>query len=204
MHLLKKIFCLLICGFCMSANALELAGTTFVNVTSDTADVAKTQAFDDARKKIFLEQVSKYANPGQVANVVNNTKKSDLENMVVSSSIDGERVSDTTYSANVSMVFDVDAVRSWLNENNIQNLLVEKQVSVDNTRVMVVLNSPVVDWASLNAVARSVGVDMMTKDIVGNRIVFQIPTAKISAFSVNARGYGWKVSDFDGGLSLWK
>jgi len=185
------------------AFALNLQGGVPVNITSDTAANAKNIAFDEARRQIISDSVRQYVDVDALRGLMATATASDLVPMIASSSIDDERVSDTTYSANISMVLDVDSVRDWLNQNGVQNWL------PDDTRqemflVNVVLTNPMLDWIELNSVARKEQLDLGTKHINGNVITLELPVSKRGGFTIALREGGWRYADNDGVLRVWK
>ena len=109
------------------ANATDMRGVMPVNITSDTANAAKNIAFDEARRQIISDSVRQYVDVAALQELMSNTKSVDLVGLISSIGIDGEQTSDTTYSANISMVLDVDAVRKWLNDNGVQNWIPDAQ-----------------------------------------------------------------------------
>ena len=122
--MVKQFFMVLAVLFVATgAGAAELRGTASVNVTSDTAVNAKNMAFDDATRQIVTNVLRQYVDVDALTTAVKDANKSELSNLILSSSIDGEQTSDTTYSANVSMIIDVDAARAWLDEKEIQHWL---------------------------------------------------------------------------------
>ncbi len=187
------------------AIAAELSGTTSVNITSDTAADAKTLALNQARRQILNQVLGKYADATQVQVAVKNTKSSDLMNLISSSSIDGERQSDTTYSANVTMIVDEDAARKFLAQNNIQNWLSDNNAtSANGVMILVSMSDRVANWMELKRIARNVGVDLNTKYIMGNQATIELPVNMRSAFISAVRGSGWRYSETDGALRIWK
>ena len=146
------------------AFAVDLSGTTSVNVTSDTAADAKAIALNQARRQILNQVLGKYADPTQVQVAVKNAKSSELMNLISSSSIDGEQQSNTAYSANISMTLDGDAVRQFLTENNIQNWLSDDNAAGANgVMILVSMSDRVANWMELKRIARNAGIDLNTK-----------------------------------------
>ena len=187
----------------LGANAADMRGVASVNITSDTANAAKNIAFDEARRQIISDSVRQYVDVQAFQELITNTKASDLMGLISSSSIDGEQVSDTTYSANISMVLDADAVRQWLNDNNVQNWLPDNQNQALFTAV-INLSNGVSDWATLNKIATEHGIDFGTKNIQGNVVTVTMPASQRGAFTIAVRGAGWRYTDKDGELHIWK
>ena len=197
--------CLCVVG---AALAVELAGTTYVNVTSDTASAAKTRAFNSARRDIIAQELRNYANPEQLNEAIKNSSNEELMNIISSSSVASEKISDTTYSANVSFVIDGDAARAWMEKYSVQNWLPASGAVVVAPENFVVVNAmllqPMADWMNLNAISRSVNVDLATKKIVGNNVSFVVPDKDVAKFSATLRANGWRVQQFDGGVRISK
>ena len=110
------------------AYAADLVGTASVRMTSDTATTAKTMAINDARRQILVDKLSQYSMRDQLSAAVRNAKSADLANLISETSIDGEQISDTTYSANITMTVDKNAARRWLAANGVQNWLSDGSV----------------------------------------------------------------------------
>ena len=200
-------FCLVAFG---AALAVELTGTTSVNVTSDTAAAAKTKAFNSARREVIARELRAYANATQLENALKESSNDELLNIISSSSVAGEKVSDTTYTANISFVIDGDAARAWMEKYSVQNWLpaggsdVVVVQPVNSVIVNVTLFRPVADWSDLNAVARDAGVDLATTKIVGNNVSFYISDKDITKFSSVLRSHGWRVQQMDGYIKISK
>ena len=187
----------------MACYAAPLQGSAFVNVTSDTAAMAKNMAFDEARRQIIIDALRQYADVSAAQELIKNTKSSDLANLISSSSIDGEKLSDTSYSANISMVLDVAAARNWLTENSVQNWLPDDTVR-DVFIVSVNMSDAVNNWADLKRVARAENIDLETKYMTGNTATLELPTASRGAFTIAIREAGWRYANQDGVLRIWK
>lgn len=202
--MVKQFFMVLAVLFVANgAGAAELRGTASVNVTSDTAVNAKNMAFDDATRQIVTGVLRQYVDVDALTTAVKDADKSELSNLILSSSIDGEQTSDTTYSANISMIIDVDAARAWLEEKEIQHWL--PNITEQNMfNVVVTLSNRLADWAQLNQIANTEKIDLGTKNINGNVVTLQLPTSVRGAFTIAVRGLGWKYSDKDGVLHIWK
>ena len=194
-----------LCGaFCIAhVGAAELAGNAAVNITSDTANTAKTMAFDEARRQIITDALGHYANREQLRDALANASSDDLMPLIAASAISGEKLSNTTYSANISMTLDADAVRQWMTVNNIQNWLPDGK-SGDTFAVIATLTNPMDDWVDLNRITRMGQIDFSTKYMMGDQIMMEIPQAKRAEFTISLRDGGWKYSNQDGALRIWK
>lgn len=207
---MNKILCAVVLGALVfgAAVAIELTGSTTVNVTSDTAAAAKSKAFSSAQREVIARELRNYAVPEQLEEAIKNSSDEELLNIISSSSVDGERVSDTTYSANVSFVIDGDAARSWMEKYSVQNWLPTSAPAVvmpENSVMMyATLLQPMADWAALNAVARAVSIDVATTKMVGNNVVFGVPDKDAAKFISGLRMDGWNVSRVDSGYKIWK
>lgn len=187
-----------------SALAVEITGTVPVNVTADTAAVAKDKAFNSARREVIARELRNYANPEQLNAALADSSNDELMNIISSSSLDGERVSDTTYTANISFVIDGDAAKTWMEKYSVQNWLPSSTsgaVIVPENSVIAVatLYNPLSDWAALNAVMRSVELDITTNNIIGSRVSFVVSDSGVAKLSGALRANGWRVvRDVDG------
>lgn len=201
---MKKIL-IAFCGIAVSgvAFAVDLTGTVPVRMTSDTATTAKTMAINDARRQILIDKLGQYAARDQLVAAVRGAKSVDLTPLISSTSIDGEKLSDTTYSANITMTIDNNAARKWMADNNIQNWLSDGSV-VNMFPMKITLRDPIADWAGLRALARAERIDFATKNISGNTAIVEIPTSARSSFTIALRNAGWKTAADDGFMRVWK
>lgn len=202
---LKRVLC---GGVCLLMTltvsfAVELQGMSAVNVTSDTAANAKNKAFDQARRQIIMDVLRQYAEVGALTGAVSNAKSSELMSLIASSSIDGEQLSDTTYSANITMTIDEDAARTWLSDNGVQNWL-NGGVSADVFVVQVDMTHGIADWVGLQRVARGKKIDLNTRMLTSTGARLELPTSVRGAFVAAVRDAGWRVEDKDGLLRISK
>lgn len=200
------LFCLLAHA---AAVAVEITGTVPVNVTSDTAASAKNKAFNYARREVISRELAQYADTKQLDAALAASTNEELMDIIASSSLDGEKVSDTTYSANVSFLIDGDAARRWMEKHSVQNWLPSSDAPVvvvpeDSVLILAQLSRPMDDWSSLNAIARSVKVDVATKKIVGNNVSFTATEKDFSKLSGALRANGWTVQKQETGYKIWK
>lgn len=186
-----------------TAGAAVLSGSAAVNVTSDTAATAKNMALDEARRQIIIDVLSPYSEPAQLHVAVKNASASDLMPLIATSSIDGEQLSDTTYSANISMTVDGVAARRWMTDANVQNWL-PTDTSGDKFVVIATLGDRMSGWMDLNRIARAEKIDLDTKQITGPQVMFELPTANRASFTIALRDAGWRYSDTDGALRIRK
>lgn len=204
MKCIRNIFVLLpVLVMTTVAGAVDLSGSAAVNVTSDTAATAKNMALDEARRQIIIDVLSPYSEPAQLHVAVKNASASDLMPLIATSSIDGEQLSDTTYSANISMTVDGVAARRWMTDANVQNWL-PTDTSGDKFVVIATLGDRMSGWMDLNRIARAEKIDLDTKQITGPQVMFELPTANRASFTIALRDAGWRYSDTDGALRIWK
>ena len=190
------------CGF-GGAWGAALSGVANVNVTSDTAAAAKDIAFDEARRQILLDVLGQYSIPDLLEEGIKNASAAELTNLIASSSIDSEQQSDTTYSANISMTIDREAVKTWMTDNNIQNWLTDG-VSGDKCVVQVAMTDKLAGWMELKQIATNENIDLMTKYINGNQVTLEIPMARRADFTIAIREAGWRYADQNGVLHIIK
>lgn len=186
------------------ANAAGLTDTVSVNITSDTAANAKNMAFDEARRQIITDTLSQYSNVEQLKPAVASATNTELTNMIASSSIVGEKQSNTTYSADITMTVDREAAKNWLTEKNVQNWLTDADNNKDVFLVQVIMSDKIAGWMNLQQLARADGIEIGTKYINGNQVTVEIPSAKRGSFTIAIRENGWRYSNQDGILRIWK
>ena len=199
----RFIFVALFALYVGVAGAVDLRGVANVNITSDTAANAKNIAFDEARRQIVMDALRQYADVNALRSAVKSAKSSELMNLVQQSSIDGEKTSDTTYSASISMTLNLDAARNWLATNEVQNWLPD-ETKRDAFTVVVKLSNPLSDWGQLNQIARTENIDMTTKSITGNLVRVEMPVSVRGKWTIAVREAGWRYANKDGVLNIWK
>lgn len=197
------LFGVLCCGVLASAHAVDLHGAASVSITSDTAANAKNIAFDEARRQIINDALRQYADADTLKSVVSQAKSAELMNLIASSSIDGEKQSDTTYSANISMMLDSDAARSWLDNNAVQHWLPDESKQ-DVFIVNVNMSNGLQNWAELNQIARNEKIDLGTKTMTADSAVLELPVSVRGKFTIAVREAGWRFANNDGVLRIWK
>lgn len=201
----KRFLSVFVIGLLMltGAFAVELRGTASVNVTSDTAANAKNMAFDEARRQIIGDALRQYADVNMLNDAIKNASATDLTNLIAKSSIDGEQLSDTTYSANITMQLDEGAARDWMIGNNIQNWLPDSKTS-DTFIVLVNMSNGLANWVELNRIARAEKIDLGTQNITADSATLSLPVGARGAFTIALREAGWRYTDQDGALRIWK
>lgn len=200
-RILYAVFCLLVTvGVSF---AIDLQGTASVSVTSDTASVAKDKAFNQARRQIVGDVLRQYSDVKSLQSAIADAKNSDLMNLVSASSIDGEQSSDTTYSANITMMLDENAVRAWLTENNVQNWI--NNAGGDDVFVVnVSMSNGIADWVGLQRVARTKKIDLNTKQLTSSGARLELPVSVRDVFIGAVRDAGWRAENKDGVVYISK
>lgn len=202
---MKKIFMVaVLLGMPTLCVAAGLTGTAHVNVTSDTATTAKKMAFDEARRQIIVDVLSPYSDTSALRSAVANEKNAVLMNLIESSGISGERLSDTTYSANIKMTVSRAAAKNWLAGQDIQNWLRTEEEDDDKFTIVATLNDKFADWGQIRRAASGAGVDLATESINGNKIVFRASAGKRGTLTAALRENGWRYQDRDGLLHIFK
>jgi hypothetical protein len=194
------VLCALVIPAAFSA---PLSGKVFVNETNDTAAKAKSVALSGARRQILYNVVSQYSDKSALSELIKGASDEDLMNLISETEVSNEQIASDTYSANIQMNIDNEAVKQWLNNNNIQNWIPSTEVSEKFVASIVVLNG-ISDWAELKRIAREENIDIDTQSITGNQIIVKIPLNLRGRFTAAVRGAGWKYSDNDGVLHIWK
>ncbi len=197
------LFCLVCCMTISSGGAVDLRGMASVNITSDTAANAKNIAFDEARRQIVSDVLRQYVDVNALNELVRKAKSSELAELIATSSIDGEKASDTTYSANISMEIDAGAAKGWL-ENNAVNHWLPDESKRDVFVVNVSMSNGLSDWAQLNQIARNEKFDLGTNSMTGNSAILELPVSVRGRFTIAVREAGWRFANDDGVLRIWK
>lgn len=195
---LVGLFVMPICSF-----AATLSGSMFVHQSSDTAAKAKIKAMNIANRQILLNVLSRYANDTALSDLIQNTSDNDLLNFISSSSVSNEQISPTEYSAKITVNLDNDAVKNWLNQNNVQNWIPAME-SADRFTVSMVVPNGIADWAELKRIARENNFEIETQSITGNNIIAKIPLNLRTKFTAAVREAGWRYADNGGILQIWK
>lgn len=201
---IKKYIFTVCCAMAISTGwGADLSGSAAVNITSTTAATAKNIAMDEARRQIILDVLGQYAERPLVAAAIKSADAADLNALIAATGIDGERLSDTTYSANITMTIDAAAARNWMAVNNIQNWL-NNGAGGDKILVVVTLSDKMADWMDLNRIARAQNIDLGTRSIMDRNVTVELPASHRAAFASALRDAGWKYTDADGVLRIWK
>jgi hypothetical protein len=207
MNKILKIFTVLSFLVCVAdaARAQNLSSVASVNVTSDTAATAKNMALNEARRQIATEVLSQYSNPGQLADLMQDTQDSVLTNLISSTSIDGERLSATTYSANIKMTIDPVAAKKWLADNEIQNWLgLDDDANADKSTAIISLSGGLRDWIELAQALRVEKLGLDVKRIYGGQVTAAFPATARTKLISAIQNAGWQYSSADGFMQIWK
>lgn len=186
----------LVCG-------ADLFGSVIVNQTSDTAAKAKIDAMNFARRQILSDVLSKYADSESLRNLLENTPDDALVDFIASSSVSNEQISSDSYTANIRMQIDSDAVKDWLISNEVQNWVPSGE-SIEKFSAFIVVPNGISDWAELKGIARNDNVEIETVAIVGNQILAKMPANYRTKFTLGLRNMGWRYADNSGVLQVWK
>lgn len=204
MKKIGSVFCgLMLLTF--GAGAVDLTGTLSVNQTSDTAANAKINAMNLARRQILSRVLSQYSSKEGLDTLLHNTSSDELANLIESSSVSNEQISSDSYSATITMNIDNAAAQRWLDANGIKNWIPAKESSVgENFSAFIVVQNGIADWAELKRIVRGSNVDIETQSISGNQIVVKMPLNYRSRFTAALHNVGWKYTDNNGVLQVWK
>lgn len=200
---MKRIIYILSCFAMSAAGAADLRGDIALNITSDTAAAAKNIAMIEARRQIISDVLGQYSDREKLANLMSETSDGMLNSLIVSTSIDGELVSSTTYSANISMEIDALAARNWMTENGVQNWLMAGD-DANRFAVLVEMSHPLAQWVELNDISRREKFDINVKSVNGNQLMIDLPVTSRTAFTIAVREGGWQYANMDGALRIWK
>ena len=200
-----RVFCALVFSVLLMPCAFSatLSGNAFVNQTSDTAASAKSIALNTARRQIIYDVLSRYSDKDALAELVKSASNDDLANLISSTAVSNEHIASDAYSANITMNIDNDIAKKWLISNDIQNWIPAMESGEKFTASIVVLNG-ISDWAELKRLARSDNIDIETQSINGNQIIAKMPLNYRTKFTAAIRAAGWKYTDNEGVLQIWK
>lgn len=180
-----------------------LTGTVGVHETSETATDAKVKAINFARRKIIYSVLSSYSDATSLNELMQNTSSDELVDLVASSSVSDEQISNDSYSAKITMNLDNDAVKKWLAQNGIQNWVPSAE-SAERFSMFIVVPNGIADWAELKRAARENKVELETQSMNGKKVIAKMPVANRAKFTATIREMGWKYTDNGGVLQIWK
>lgn len=180
-------------------------GTAFVNVTSDTAATAKNMAMEEARVQIIKEVLSKQVKDQAAFNeLMKKTQAKDLLPLVLRTNIEGERLSSTTYSANIKMSLDRIAAKKWLDEASVPNWIADDSVAADKVLVFVDITNGLRDVIEFNRVLREKSITYDMRQISGGNLSILIPKDSMASFKSSVVAGGWKADNTETGLRVWR
>ena len=188
---------------CSGAFAVSLSGTVSVNQTSTTATNAKTYAANSARRQILFNVLSQYSDKTALKELLEKSSDDDLMNIISSTSVANEQISADSYSATITMDIDNVAAKQMLNDNNVQNWIPLTESSEKFTAYITVSNG-IPDWAEIKRITRAANIEIETQSMSGRQIVVKLPLNYRTKFTVAVREAGWKYSDNEGVLHIWK
>ena len=201
-HLLCVSFLSMLFGM-PDSFGVPLVGTVSVNQSSDTAANAKINATNHARRQILFEVLSNYSDKGALGDLLKNTSNENLMNLISSTAVSNEQISANGYSADIQMNIDNDAAKKWLNSNNVQNW-VPLGSQVEKFAVVITVSNGIPDWAEIKRIARVQNIELETQSMSGNQVVVKIPVSYRTKFTAAMREAGWRYSDNNGVLNIWK
>jgi len=199
----KLLIAFVACFYVGFSFGADLIGVANVSMTSDTSATAKTMALNDARRQILTDKLKSYAMVDQLLPAIKEAKNADLVPLISETSIDKEKISNTAYSAKITMTIDKIAARAWMNENNVQNWL-NDGTSTDVFVAQIILKDAIPEWADFNRVMRTERVDAITKYISGTTVTVELPAASRASLTIALRRAGWRTAATDDILRVWK
>ena len=195
------VCCMCVCPLAM---ADMVSGNAVVNITSDTAVTAKNIAMAEARRQIIMDVLGQYAVRDQLKSVVDAANNEELTGLISQTTIEGERFSDTTYTANIYMTLDSVVAQQWLSQNEVQNWL-KTSVANDDVFVAVIkLANPLSDWTEFNKILNSKKINTVTDEIFGDRVTMSVQKQQRSQFMAALHDNGWKYSVNGSVVNIWK
>ncbi len=206
MKFLSHRLCLLVLALLLIAPGsygAGLSGSIAVQQTSDTAANAKINAMNSARRQILTNVLSQYSDKEALDELIQQTSSDDLMNLILSSSVSNEQMSVNGYSAKITMNIDNDAAKKWLDSNNVQNW-VPLMESDERFIVVMVISNGIQDWSELKRITRDDNIEIETKSVAGNQVVAKMPLSYRTKFTTAVKNAGWKYSDNEGVLHIWK
>lgn len=195
------VCCMCVCPLAM---ADVLSGNAVVNITSDTAVTAKNIAMAEARRQIIMDTLGQYAVRDQLKSVVDAAKNDELTGLISQTTIEGERFSDTTYTANIYMTIDSMVAQQWLTQNGVQNWLKTSVANDDMFVVVIKLSNPLSNWTELNKILDGKKINTVIDEIFGDRVTMSIQKQQRSQFMAALHDNGWKYSLNDSVVNIWK
>ena len=200
----RKLFlvCFLFTNFAFAEN-LTLYDNISVNVTSESASKAKKIAIESAKRKAIINILSNYSNTSELHRALEESKY--IENLISSISIDGEKQSSKTYSANIKISLDEKNSKSWMDKNSVQNWLNldNSDEKTDKIQVVINLKNALYDWIDFNKQLYFSGINFNIENIHGNIVSGKISKSKKQSL-LSLRNSGWNLRDTDNSIIVKK
>jgi hypothetical protein len=186
-----------------AVSAADLSGVAQVNLTSDTGANAKNMAMAEARRQILSQVLSPHVSDAVAMQIVMaDTKDAALVGLISATNVTGEKVSDTSYAADIKMTVDGTAAALWLAQNGIENSLNNDAAPTDKFIANIELSGALREWIDLARVLRESQIVPDVRRISGARITIEMPLASRGAFVSAVRNAGWTVADTAGFLQV--
>ncbi|MCL2749027.1 MAG: hypothetical protein FWE50_03035 [Alphaproteobacteria bacterium] len=182
-------FTIILCALCFVFSAPQAVQ---VSKTADTAAAAKSMALSSARRDAFEAIV------GEKIPI----SDKELVNLVESEVIENEKVSATSYTAEIFVEMNRTAVNNWLEKNNIQTIYRAPVVSTDRAAVIFESVGGLNKWTVIEQAARTSGADLRISSISDGKISATMRANAQSAFVAAIRSNGINVSDYNGILTV--
>ena len=102
------------------------------------------------------------------------------------------------------MTVDRMAAKQWMAEHEVQNWLNLVEDTGNVFSVVLDLKNRVSDWATVRRIANDAGIDLDTRSINDDKILFYASATKRGTFTIALRENGWRYQDIDGVLHIYK
>jgi len=188
-------------------SAPNLTAEVPVDIQSSNAAVAKKEALETATRNGIIMVLSRYADRAAVENAAAELKPADLANMTASTSISGEKLSKTGYSAVVAVSLEQSAVEKFYNTRQIQNFLNMTADSEDRTEMVILLDNGLDDWASVNKIlngAADENLGFQVKTLGAGQAAISVLSAKQKKFTNLMTQNGWQYARADDKITFHK
>ncbi|MDR0449561.1 MAG: hypothetical protein LBG89_03860 [Rickettsiales bacterium] len=197
-----RLYSLVLCAFFVATGASYAAGDLTASrafeATAENSVAAKNRAVSDARKYLTMEIIRRSASDSsdKLDNVLEGFSDADAQVLVKSMSIENERRSATTYTANITINLDPAALSGWFSKNNIKGGALNNSES-GWTAVAFNLPEGLKQWKWMNTKLREAGVQnrggVQITSIGGSQIYGKIPDTSSRGFSNGLRAIGANV-----------
>ncbi len=181
-------------------------GTAYVNITSDTANAAKSIALTEARRQIIFDVLSPYADSTSLKDFLAFSTDERLMNLISSTKIEGEKLSATSYSANIYMGVNLAIAKNWLNDNYIYNWITlddSNNTNVDKSMIFVDIDN-LYEWLDFNNSARESGVAFDLSRIFDDSASIMVAVDETPVLLTALENFGWKYSKTNDIIRVWK